>query len=109
MSNPVAQVLRNAADLLDAPGRWTQGNYAVNATGEGVDYDGDEACSFCVMGAIARVGKGHPFDVLRKVDNALRERTPDRRIALWNDDPKRKQSEVVALLRQVAEEIDPDE
>lgn len=42
-------------ELLANPARWTQGPFARDASGTAVSPGTDEACSFCLVGAVYRV------------------------------------------------------
>jgi hypothetical protein len=96
----VSQILNEAADLLEQPGAWTQGKDARNELGAGT-YSADlRACSFCILGAIRRVG-GTGHDRWKAV-GALCRSLGIENIAEWNDAPERTQEEVVAALRASA-------
>lgn len=89
----VADVLDAAADLLEKPGAWTQGEWwSCN--------DDDEQC-FCVRGAIRWCGVGINSEMDQKIAEAMGFRAPHL-LARWNDEKGRTQSEVVAALRAAA-------
>jgi len=103
MSAPqaVADVLDAAADLLEKPGAWTQGDYARNRFG-GKLGDGrkPEATCWCAIGALEKVtgsliGNHYAAPLIEVIGG-------NGRIDQWNDAPGRTQSEVVAALRAAA-------
>ncbi|NTJ67561.1 hypothetical protein G6M50_06255 [Agrobacterium rhizogenes] len=49
------EILKKARELLSDEKRWTKGFYAVDIDGYAAHVDGNEACQFCAIGAIARV------------------------------------------------------
>jgi 3-methyladenine DNA glycosylase AlkC len=52
--NEVANILNAAADLLETKGAWTKGAFARTKSGLGVHYKSDNACRWCVSGAIRK-------------------------------------------------------
>lgn len=107
----VPEVLNAAADLLERPGAWTQGDYARDDMGLGIgDYTeeerekgGFEPVCFCTIGAINHARGRDPDtalwgDLRRPIWDVLGETN----IADWNDAPGRTQAEVVAALREAA-------
>jgi hypothetical protein len=55
MTNPLTQILNNAADLITAtPTSWTQGTFARDQYGLEVDPSHEDAVCWCAIGAIAR-------------------------------------------------------
>ena len=94
----VSEVLNAAADLLEKPGAWTQGVY-----------HGDDDTCHCVTGAIAWVqGRRVPSetDDAAVVAVSAQLGLKEYEILGWNDEPGRNQAEVVAALRQAAEQAD---
>lgn len=98
------QVLEKAAALV-AEG-WCQHAWARNATGETV-YVWSEATHVCLMGAIWKASNlvdsrylpdGPSCEALRLVAQVIGTHS----LGVWNDDPGRTQSEVVAVLRSAA-------
>ena len=64
------QVLTKARNIIAKPGGWTQGWFARDAKGERTDIEGDEAVSFCAMGALYRAhheSKVRNFDLAPSV------------------------------------------
>lgn len=69
-----AQVLAVKA-LLKTPKQWSKGELAVDRDGKVADFHDDDACSFCLIGAIARVSddlklKAYPFDPYSTVEKS---------------------------------------
>lgn len=102
----VSEVLNQAADVLEPEGAWTQG--ALWRTPDGT-YEEDGAVCFCIQGALylvteriaGGVGEG---DAVREEAEDFLETLLGRTIPGWNDDPERTQAEVVAKLREAAEQ-----
>lgn len=103
----VADVLSEAADLIEPEGAWTQGASARDLHGQSTETLGDQARCFCVIGAISKISgkttwyKSSPqgfFDSLvpEHWNNDLCA------AAVWNDATERTQAEVVAKLREAA-------
>lgn len=92
----VADVLDAAADLLEKPGAWGQGNYQPRS-----------GC-LCTLGAISMVAVGHVpaawgSSSARLATAAAKTLFPSLSgVANWNDEEGRTQSEVVAALRAAA-------
>lgn len=102
MSAPttVREALLAAAELLEKPGAWTQGENARDEFAVAVDPLAREATCWCIEGAMLRVmGSKRPTGASwSAVIMALKEVPCD-----WNDTPGRTQAEVVAKLREAAE------
>jgi hypothetical protein len=100
----VHEVLNAAADLLERPGAWTQGSLARQENGRAIGPLEKSAKCWCVSGAILRaeVGRrcGDAWD--RFDDYTLRRGYLH--MADFNDAPGRTQAEVVAALREAAEQ-----
>lgn len=108
-TNPIADILDRAADLIEPEGAWTQNYFALNGEGEEVDPNRLSAVCFCARGAIYHALKKNPLKVTE--DEAVRVFAPLVKaigadsyygIETWNDDPSRTQSEVVSKLREAA-------
>ncbi len=86
-----AEVARKAADLLERDG-WCQGRLVGNK--------GDH----CILGALDAVDPSEDARFLKATsDFILRVKGA---VTLWNDAPERTANEVIALLRQVATELE---
>ena len=83
---------------------WCKRSYATDEHGRSVTINDPSACYFCTMGAII---KAYDADIVQRIDAAnlvrltLSQRYNTRRIATWNDDPKRTKDEVVSLLKEL--------
>lgn len=109
-----SELLLKAADLIEPEGRWTAGALAKTRAGNPIGFDLPNAYCFCALGAIQRIARyehkierDFGFTVMAAgdfvhhiIETAFED---DRSLVSWNDDPQRKQSEVVAALRQAAE------
>ncbi len=98
----VSEVLSRAADLLEKPGAWTQGEYSRG------DY------CFCALGAVCEIeGRTRPRGNLEVNEDespacaalarAITGEPYPYLVARWNDAPRRTQAEVVSALRAAAE------
>lgn len=76
--------------LIEKPGSWCQKHLH--------EYDANnQACSHCLYGALLTMYKSFNYEIAEaKVKCAIGED-----FITWNDDPKRKQEEVVALLKRL--------
>lgn len=98
----VAQVLEDAAALIEPDGKWTQGEYALDASGfktSPVSKARQPVC-FCMLGAVKHAS-GNPRED-SKVMNWLHYNLGSRGTWLFNDAEGRTQAEVVAKLRDAA-------
>ena len=101
----VRAILLAATDLLDRPGAWTQHELARDADGDVTGPSKDNAVSWCTIGAIMRVARtDERADARARLAKTLERAGHDSDITCWNDAPERTQTEVVAMLRRVAEE-----
>lgn len=100
-----SEVLRKAADRVEPEGRWTQGAAARTANGSGVCWDNQTAVCWCTVGAFTL--EADQDDALDTSVRGYIKRAIGMNefghISLWNDQPSRTQSEVVAALRKAAE------
>jgi hypothetical protein len=101
--------LRAAADLLETSlGAWIQGKMAKNASGEYAHTLSPNACSWCALGAIARVQKLP--DAPQEYNGASKLLTKYLRagshtpvnIVDWNDHHTRTREDVIIALRLAA-------
>src|SRR5438132_8158865 len=76
---------------------WTQGWFARNSKGEHTNPCAKDAVEWCLSGAII---KATPYSCdtnpFRTIRSSFRDRKP-RSLPRWNDNPKRKKAEVLAL------------
>lgn len=95
----LADVLDRAADLIAAPGTWTQGALAETKIGRRIGPTENNATCWCALGAIRKAG-GYESDYNpAALSLGAYLFAP---IADWNDAPERTQEEVVAMLRAAA-------
>ena len=105
-------VLRVARQYLDQG--WTQGSFARNALGEPVTYDDDDACQWCMAGAIAAAQRnmGKIVDIrecTRLIHNVLSEMGEDAPfIADYNDVPGRTAEEVRHVMDMAILKLDSE-
>jgi hypothetical protein len=102
MTASVADILRQAADLIEPEGAWTQKSYAKGRTGREVQPEGNAAVCWCAIGALRRVDGEGVYGVL----DALRGHIGAYAITVWNDDPYRTQAEVVTAFRAAADKAE---
>jgi hypothetical protein len=101
-------VLIKAAELLESsPTAWIQNGIARNAEGAQITAHHPSACSWCAMGAIAKV-QNRP-EAPQAYDSAskllayhLSVNALGVNIANWNDHPLRTREDVVQALRSAA-------
>lgn len=64
-----SQILRKAKALIDTPEKWTQGAFARDAKGRGVETHDVKAVCFCSAGALGKVnhdGPNEPYEYLTR-------------------------------------------
>lgn len=103
----VVAVLEKARVLIKKG--WTQGRYAADKNNQTTPFYTNEASKFCVLGALSRAGMEiyiTPYDE-KAVENIIRNCLPSNSVGLasYNDEPKRKKSEMVALLTKAIEKV----
>jgi hypothetical protein len=96
----VADVLERAADKLEAPGAWLQGEAAESAEGFTVLPKSTDAACWCAMGAVWAVTPDN--ETGRAARDVLAGLVGTPLVSSWNDAMGRTQSEVVAALRRAA-------
>ena len=80
---------------------WCQGAVARDIEGQPTGAERPTACTWCLMGAVIAA---YPYDPCKRTN--IWDCLDKQSIMLpaeWNDDPKRKQSEVVSLLQSIGE------
>lgn len=87
-----------AAALLEKPESWCQGANARNMAGTPVSSLDDDACKWCLVGAII---KTYPYALDRAKIHVKIKSIVFKDATSWNDDPKRTHAEVLALLKEV--------
>lgn len=106
MSTEVARILRNAADLIEPPGRWTRGTYARTVEGTPTISKDEEAVCWCASGALSRVA--NPHALWPKAMDALSRLISRRSVGAWNDSQPNA-APVVAALRAAADAVGAEE
>jgi hypothetical protein len=96
----IAQVLRDAADLIEPEGAWSDREVAKDAAGDTVSSDNPEAVCWCALGAIWKLAREYGVKERPVVDMA--DKAAGMSIAAFNDDCHKTQAEVVAKLREAA-------
>ena len=106
-----AEILRAAAELVERPGAWTQGELARCESGQADHFDAPSAACWCAMGAVFHVAqKSCIWDSTVDARAALlRQIQPIESIAGWNDAPGRTAAEVACLMRRAAATLDADD
>lgn len=106
LNQQAAQLLRDAAALIEDPKRWTQKAYARDHRGETVAIDNPAATSWCVIGAMTyveqRTSNTHAFDLAA---DRLRDIVSD--IPNFND--THTHDEVLRAMREAAESLETQE
>lgn len=106
MTKLISQILSDAADLIEPEGAWTQGVSARQVNGLPAGIFSDEACSWCLVGALDKAARNPRYANAAWVEVNRRTSRDFRKLPVrWNDQPDRKQSEVVGLLRKVSNEL----
>ena len=122
MNKSDAQVLRDAADLIEKGGLH-KGSYAADRSGFSRMAFDPRAVAFCSVGAMVRaIGKGghpdhpnHDYDTVQfercrlRIMGVLRRRaTPPAltpvNVATWSDAPRTTAAEVVEVMREAMQE-----
>ena len=99
------EILESAADLLDQPGAWTQGEAALNESGGHAAADDHDACQWCLYGAVWHEMRLRGIDMDDTFSLAVEDYLLDRNLTMeWNDHPTREAEDVVAALRRVAQD-----
>ena len=81
---------------------WCQRHFALDDHKNPCNSGSRLACAWCLQGA---VNAAYPYDEPRRerVLARLQCATKDLGITIWNDNPARKQQEVIALLESIGE------
>lgn len=94
--------LRKVKALLKQAKQWTQFTYARDASGGAVQLEDAEAVTFCLMGAIRRVG-GEDIVMQREIGRTVRAGMWG--LTTWNDDPKRTHADVIKALDKTIDRL----
>jgi hypothetical protein len=106
MTASVADILRQAADLIEPKGAWTKHAMAREIGGRHVPVESTTAVCWCAVGAIVRLAPGYAANQL--YCDAIRaiERQVGGPVPAFNDAAGRTQAEVVAALRAAADKAE---
>jgi hypothetical protein len=63
-------VLKDIRELLGDKSKWTQGTAARDFTGAAVDPHHPSACSWCLLGATEKLGRGRYMPVVSRLHRA---------------------------------------
>ncbi len=97
----VLEGLKRAKELIERG--WTQNTLARATDGAPTATFAEDAVSFCISGACVRGAMEIGLPVWKldgAIEAALRKHGYHRRIANWNDQPKRTKEEVLALMEE---------
>ncbi len=101
----VFELLKRVNNILSSPKAWCKGVAAISRHERPCTVWDVEAVKFCLVGALNKASNdlNVPFDVGIKAQHALERivvrRTSDSGIARYNDDRRRKFSEIKSLLK----------
>lgn len=88
-------------DLLAKPDAWHKGHMAVDAEGLPVGTEDEEACGWCLLGAVYRCyPMGERARVFDRLLTAIFARCGAFRITSFNDDPKTTHADLMAVLEE---------
>jgi len=90
-----------AWQLLKTKKQWCQGAFAMDKDGFGVSLKSRKRVRFCVWGAIKHCYVRNPSKYEEVFERFNKKLGNGRSIVDWNDNPKRKFSEVKALLKKL--------
>lgn len=105
-------VIDHALNLLQHPNRWCQGDYALTDDGTPCEPTAPEARQWCLLGAIERGAAAYGLDHRPAIAFLRHAAYPGQRgakIADWNDDPERTHSQVITLLRNARDSLEPQQ
>ncbi len=89
------EILIAARAKIEAPERWTQGEYARNKRGGCVDENSPSAACWCIVGAIGSVSMEQQHAAWGPLIAAIGG-PANLHIPNWNDAPERTHAEVLA-------------
>jgi len=98
-------ILKDMRNLLEAPERWTQGEYARDEKGDYICSRSSRAVCWCLMGAVSKVTGSEKapdesvavYETYNLLDS-LANKHGEASTADWNDSKGRTHSEVLAFL-----------
>jgi hypothetical protein len=89
------EILQKARALLEQPEGWTRGVLARDSLGRSAPVTSDDACSFCMNGAIIRAAGGFGDAAWLRACRAVEKAAGGDNIG-FNDNPRRKHADVLA-------------
>jgi hypothetical protein len=84
---------------------WTQNVAARDKDGNEVLPSSEDACCWCIYGAIGASRKDLSRETRYKYENKVEEVIGNYSISLYNDSPARTKQEVIDILEQVEREL----
>lgn len=118
MEISTSQVLFDAFNLLEQPGKWTKQSYAKNKAGLTVDVSNAEATCFCSLGALYRVSNidqgSWPQPEAERFLHEAADSVSGKKIACLNDEQESFDSEplinawITAMFLALAEESESE-
>lgn len=96
------EILIEARKLIERPENWTQHVFARDENGKAVSMFKDSAKCFCMSGAVGRACNNDTAAWDRALD-LLKLKVRRSSIAIYNDDPKRKHSDVIKAFDRAIE------
>ncbi len=100
MEATAKDILSRAREILTPPEAWTQGASGRDAEGYACNVHLPRACSFCLMGAVAKAQgelKGSVEAGAGAYQTLNRVVGREERLDLFNDDPQRTHSEILEV------------
>lgn len=100
------EILAAMRKLLEDPTHWTQGVNARTATGEEVSWHDDQACTFCLNGAMCKVDpdsgdnkSSYHFQARDLIHHCIQEKFGQRLdLVDFNDAKGRKHEEILSVI-----------
>lgn len=85
-------------ELLSRPENWIKHDFAVNKEGYDTYPDKEDACAWCLIGAIE---KCYPPYQRSKIKGKVRNKINSWGIAVWNDRLETKYEDVIKLVEEL--------
>jgi hypothetical protein len=85
-------------ELLSRPENWIKHQFAVNKEGNCTDPENDNACAWCLLGAIDKCYEKHESPRIR---DRVRFRINGGAISSWNDSPLTRYENVIKLVEEL--------
>lgn len=102
--------LKEIRKLIENPENWTKRFYARDKFDREVYDVSEEACKWCLLGAINRIMRSKEnyknyLVVILILENAIRSITNHYNIVKFNDDPKTTHEDILNLLDKCIEKV----